>query len=396
MLAGMKSRFSRIVWVLGFVSLLADVSSELLYPVLPVYLREAGYSMLALGVLEGLANVVAGISKGYFGHLSDVKGKRHWFVRWGYGLSSLGKLLMLGSPDLFRIYIARAVDRLGKGVRTAPRDALLAASSSPESRAAVFGFHRSMDTLGAAIGPLLALWWLQMHPGDYRSVFILAFVPSVLSVVVTFLVNDKSSDMPSVSKSHVGFFGYLGFWKEAGSPYRRLLGPLLLLAVVNSPDTFLLLGLKEAGATDVQMIGAYVLYNLVYALLAAPVGQLADRIGRGKILALAVVFFAITYGGMSLLPEVLAGFLLFVLYALAMAGIESVVKAMISTLVPAESRGKALGFYASANSIGSLIAGVWAGIMWKLSGPGPVFMITAVVALLAGVRLMMIHRTTAT
>lgn len=386
-------RFSRTVWLLGVISLLADISSELLYPVLPVYLRNAGYSMLALGILEGVANVIAGISKGYFGHLSDYTGKRHLFVRWGYGLSALGKLLMLGLPDLFRVYLGRATDRLGKGIRTSPRDALLANESTAESRAAVFGFHRSMDTLGAAIGPALALLWLSFHPGDYTTIFILAFAPALLSFFVTFMVRDPdSSDRHVVSTSRTGFFGYLSYWNTSSPQYRRLIRPLLLLALVNSPDTFLLLAIKEAGASDVQMIAVYIFYNLMYALLATPVGVLADRWGKAKVLLWAVLFFAITYAGITILTDASCFYVLFGVYALAMSGMESVVKAIIANKVPREDRGKALGFYASANSIGMLIAGVWAGWLWKFSGPDFVFGATAIGAVIVAVWLRFANR----
>jgi MFS family permease len=386
-------RFSRTVWLLGVISLLADISSELLYPVLPVYLRNAGYSMLALGILEGVANVIAGISKGYFGHLSDDTGKRHLFVRWGYGLSALGKLLMLGLPDLFRVYLGRATDRLGKGIRTSPRDALLANESTAESRAAVFGFHRSMDTLGAAIGPALALLWLSFHPGDYTTIFILAFAPALLSFFVTFMVRDlDSSDRHVVSTSRTGFFGYLSYWNTSSRQYRGLIRPLLLLALVNSPDTFLLLAIKEAGASDVQMIAVYIFYNLMYALLATPVGVLADRWGREKVLLWAVLFFAITYAGITILTDASYFYVLFGVYALAMSGMESVVKAIIANKVPREDRGKALGFYASANSIGMLIAGVWAGWLWKFSGPDFVFGATAMGAVIVAVWLWFTNR----
>lgn len=379
-------RFSKTVWLLGIVSLLADISSELLYPVMPVYLREAGYSMMALGLLEGIANVFAGVSKGYFGHLSDHTGKRHLFVRWGYGLSAFGKLLMLGSPGLYRIYLGRITDRLGKGVRTSPRDALLANESSAETRAAVFGFHRSMDTLGAAVGPALALLWLSVHPGDYSSVFLLAFIPAALSLIVTFMIKDSgTSDTPAVRRTGTGFFGYLSYWRQSSGHYRSLLRPLLLLALVNSPDTFLLLAVKEAGASDTQMISVYIFYNLMYAILAAPVGMLADRWGKKIVLMTGTLFFALTYAGMTLFTELSLYYLFFGLYALAMSGMESVVKALITSRVPQKERGVALGFYASANSLGMLVAGIWAGWLWSLKGAATVFGLTAVGAIAVAV-----------
>lgn len=378
-------RFSRTVWLLGIVSLLADVSSELLYPVLPVYLREAGYSMIALGMLEGLSQVIAGFSKGYFGHLSDGSQQRQRFIQAGYGLSAIGKILLLYQPGLLRIFLARGIDRLGKGVRSAPRDALLASEAAPEQRARVFGFHRGMDTLGAALGPLLALLWLYFYPGDYGGVFVLAVVPAVLSTACTFLVKDRRAVSATGKGKQPGFFSYLGFWKNSTGDFRRLMAPLLLFALVNSPDVFLLMALKEAGLSDLRMIAAYIVYNLLYAAFAYPVGVLADQVGKRKVLCAGVLLFAAVYAGMTRSIEFHWFVVLFGVYALAIAAIESVVKAAIVDIVPANDRGKALGFYMSTGSIGTLLAGVWTGALWSWGGPSAVFSITAVAAFLAGI-----------
>lgn len=391
-----RSSFSRTVWLLGWISLLADISSELLYPVLPVYLREAGYSMLALGLLEGVANVVAGVSKGYFGQRSDLTGNRHHYVRWGYGLSALGKLLMLGMPGLFRIYAGRITDRLGKGIRTAPRDALLAAEATADTGGAVFGFHRSMDTFGAAIGPAIALAWLYVYPGDYGTIFLLAFLPALLSLLVTFLVKDTSTVAPAApTVRRPGFFAYFRYWTTAAGQYRALLRPLFLLSLVSAPETFLLLAVKETGATDVLMITLYIVFNLLYAIFAAPVGRLADRIGKKKVLAAGMVLFAITYAGMSMWTGTATFFLLFSSYALALSAMESVVKAIIAAQVDPGERGQALGLYASGSSIGILLAGAWSGLLWKYTGPATVFLITAVVAAIAVTWLFITVRTPA-
>jgi MFS family permease len=378
-----KSQFSRNVWLLGLISLFADISSELLYPVLPVYLKEAGYSMLALGLLEGIANVIAGVSKGYFGHQSDVLQRRSVFVRWGYGLSAIGKMLMIGSPDLFRIFSGRITDRLGKGIRTAPRDSLLSMESSPETRAAVFGFHRGLDTLGAAIGPSLALLWLYWNPGDYSTLFTIAFIPALISVLLAFRIKEKSTQTISPAKPNVGFFSYFKYWKKSKSSYRKLLLPLMLFALVNSPDVFLLMAMKEAGFTDTIMIGVYILYNLLYAMLAMPIGMVADKWGKTNVMLTGIFLFVICYSGMAWLDSMISYVLLFLLYAVSVSCLESVAKAIISTIAPSHERGQAIGFYTSVNSLGVLFAGAWTGALWSVGGPSLVFSITAVVALLA-------------
>jgi len=379
------SKFSRNVWLLGLISLFADISSELLYPVLPVYLKEAGYSMLALGLLEGIANVIAGISKGYFGHQSDNLQRRDVFVRWGYALSAIGKMIMIGSPDLFRIYAARMTDRLGKGVRTAPRDSLLAAESNKETRAAVFGFHRGMDTLGAAIGPAIALLWLWYRPGDYSTLFTVAFIPAVISFAFTLRIKEKkiSSSIPSPEKKQIGFFSYFSYWKNGPSSFRKLILPLVLFAMVNSPDVFLLMALKEAGLSDVWMIGVYILYNLMYALLAMPAGMLADRFGKVNVLMIGILLFAVCYFGMATQNSIVGFMILFAAYAASMSCLESVAKATISGIAPAHERGQAIGFYTSVNSVGVLFAGIWTGLLWPYGGPALVFSISAGIALLA-------------
>lgn len=378
-----KSKFSKNVWLLGCISLFADISSELLYPVLPLFLKEAGYSMLVLGMLEGIANVVAGVSKGYFGHRSDQLQQRAVFVKWGYGLSALGKMMMMGSPDLMRIFSGRITDRLGKGIRTAPRDSLLALESSPETRAAVFGFHRGLDTLGAAIGPSLALLWLWWMPGDYSTLFTIAFIPAVISLILAFRLKEKKVNAEVNSKTHVGFFSYFNYWKTSHVSFRKFLFPLILFALVNSPDVFLLMALNEAGFSDTAMIAVYILYNLLYALLAMPIGVWADKWGKINVMLIGVFLFALCYFGMAWMNSLLAFTILFAVYAFSISCLESVAKAVISNIVPTQERGQAIGFYTSVNSLGVLFAGVWTGWLWSIGGPQLVFSITAGVALIS-------------
>ena len=179
---------TRTVMILSVVSLLADVASEMLYPVIPVYLKEIGFSVMLIGILEGVVNFTAGISKGYFGKMSDQKGVRLPFVKLGYLLSAVSKPLIAVFVNPIWIFFVRTIDRLGKGVRTAARDALLSQEATPETKARVFGFHRSMDTVGAAIGPVLALLFLFFYPGDYKTLFYLAFIPGMLSILFIFLL----------------------------------------------------------------------------------------------------------------------------------------------------------------------------------------------------------------
>src|SRR6187549_3431387 len=182
---------TRTVLILSLVSLFADIASEMLYPVIPVYLKEIGFSVMWIGILEGFVNFTAGISKGYFGKLSDEKGLRLPFVKLGYFLSAISKPLIGLFVAKFWIFFVRTLDRLGKGVRTAARDALLSQEATKETKARVFGFHRGMDTAGATIGPALALLFLFFYPGQYRTIFFIAFVPGLVSVALMFLLKEK-------------------------------------------------------------------------------------------------------------------------------------------------------------------------------------------------------------
>jgi len=211
---------TRTVLILSIVSLLADVASEMLYPVIPVYLKEIGFTVFWIGVLEGVVNFTAGISKGYFGKLSDEKGLRLPFVKLGYLLSAISKPLIATFTYPLWIFFVRTVDRLGKGVRTAARDALLSQEATAATKARVFGFHRSMDTVGAAIGPVLALLFLFFYPGEYKTLFYLAFIPGIISILFIFLLKEKKQPVSTLGKGN--FFSYFNYWKIATLELRKV------------------------------------------------------------------------------------------------------------------------------------------------------------------------------
>ncbi len=359
--------FTRTVVWLGWVSLCTDLASEMLYPVLPLYLEQIGFSVAGIGLLEGLAQGMAGLSKGWFGHWSDRLGRRVPFVRWGYGLSALSKPLMVLWQAPVWVMVMRALDRLGKGVRTSARDALLAAEATQATRARVFGLHRGMDTLGAALGPLLAMMWLAAHPADYRTLFLWALLPGLAAVALTFFLREPTAGERTGARPHpLAFFAY---WHTGPSAWRRLMGPLLTFALLNSSDFFLLLWLREAGLSDAWLLGLYVWYNLVYALAALPAGALADRLGMRYAFAGGLLLFALTYGGMAFAKNWVWFAVLFVLYGLHAAATEGVAKAWISNLVPPAERATALGAYEALRSIAVLLASTLAGLVWHALGP---------------------------
>jgi MFS family permease len=372
-----KKIITRKVWIISFISLFTDIASEMLYPVMPVYLRKIGFAVTLIGILEGMAEAVAGLSKGYFGHLSDQIGKRIPFIRIGYGLSAVSKPMMgiLTAPAW--IFMARALDRIGKGVRTGARDALLSEESSTQSKARVFGFHRGMDTLGASLGPLAALVFLRYFPEEYRWLFIVAFLPGVLAVCLTLLLKERKLTGIPTTKSHTPLFGFVSYWKKAPAGYKYLVAGLLAFTVFNSSDAFLLLMLKEKGFSDTAMIGMYIFYNVVYALMSYPLGALADKTGLRIVLVCGLVLFAIVYAGMGFAEAfgLIVG--LFFLYALYAAAVEGVSKALITNIVKQNDTATAIGFYTGFGSLATLFASSLAGFLWLAYSPRVVFIFSA-------------------
>ena len=383
---------TRTVLILSAVSLLADVASEMLYPVIPVYLKEIGFSVLLIGILEGVVGFTAGISKGYFGKWSDETGLRLPFVRLGYLLSALSKPLMAVFTFPLWIFGVRTIDRLGKGLRTAARDALLSQEATPETKGRVFGFHRAMDTVGAAIGPLIALVFLWFFPGHYSTLFYWAFLPGILSVLLIFLLKERRNPVSTLGKGN--FFSFFRYWKIAGPGYKRLVPALLLFALFNSSDVFLLLITKATigpepvsifgvgFSADTLTIAAYILYNLVYALASFPLGILADKWGYKKMMILGFVIFAGVYAGFAFHPGLPLIFGLFACYGIYAAATEGVGKAWITNLAHHQNTATAIGFYTSCESICTLLASVIAGALWTWGGPASTFLTTAAVALL--------------
>lgn len=383
----MHPAITRTVWILSLVSLFTDLASEMLYPIMPVYLRSIGFTVVAIGLLEGLAEATAGLSKGYFGKLSDRSGKRVPFVQLGYALSALSKPMMAIFVYPLWIFTARTIDRLGKGIRTGARDALLSDEATAATKGRVFGFHRSMDTLGAVLGPAAALLYLYYRPNDYNRLFYLAFIPGLLAVAASLLLKDKQPQAKQPIRTRVPFLSLLKYWKESPSTYKQLVAGLLLFTLFNSSDVFLLLKAKEVGLNDTQVIGVYIFYNLVYALLAYPIGILADNIGLKNIFIAGLVLFSVVYVGMATSSNLYVFAGLFLLYGIYAAATEGIAKAWISSIVHQKETATAIGTFAGLQSIGSLLASTLTGLLWFQFGAGAAFTITAVVTLLVVVYL---------
>ena len=369
---------NRTVIILSVVSLFADIASEMIYPVVPVYLKEIGFSVLLIGILEGVAEFTAGISKGYFGKLSDEKGVRLPFIKSGYLFSAISKPMMAILVYPLWIFFARTLDRFGKGIRTAARDALLSQQATKETKATVFGFHRAMDTVGAAIGPIIALVFLYFFPKNYSSLFYFAFIPGIIAVLLIFLLKEKRVAVSTLEKGN--FFSFFKYWSVSSSEYKKLVIGLLLFALFNSSDVFLLLITKEVTGSDTITIAAYIFYNLIYASASFPFGKLADKFGIKNIFIIGLLMFTIVYGGFAFHPSVVVIFVLFFIYGIYAASTEGIVKAWITNMAHDTNTATAVGFYTSCQSICSLLASIIAGFIWSSFGSSFTFGITGFIA----------------
>ncbi|MBP9098238.1 MAG: MFS transporter [Ferruginibacter sp.] len=373
---------TKTVWILSLVSLFTDMASEMLYPIMPLFLKQIGYSAIFIGVLEGVAEAVAGLTKSYFGKRSDAMGKRLPFIQLGYGLSAISKPMLAIFIYPWWVFFSRTTDRLGKGIRTGARDAMLSDECNPETKGRVFGFHRSMDTLGAVFGPAIALIYLYFNPEHYQMLFIIAVVPGVLAIISTLFIKEFKKQVTKKKEIvQASLFAFTSYWKGSPANYKKLVAGLLLFALINSSDIFLLLKMKESGQSDTVIIGIYIFYNLVYAICAYPLGILADKIGLKSILITGLCIFSIVYTGFALNENMYVFFLLFALYGIYAAATEGISKAWISNLVPKNETASALGTFSGFQSICALIASSLCGLLWYHLGAVFTFLVTAVISL---------------
>ena len=372
---------TRSVWILSLVSLFTDMASEMLYPIMPIYLKSIGFSVVLIGILEGVAEATAGLSKGYFGKLSDNSGKRAPFIQFGYALSAISKPMMALFIYPLWIFFARTIDRFGKGIRTGARDAMLSDEATAETKGKVFGFHRSMDTLGAVIGPLLALLYLLYYPEDYKTLFLIAFVPGLIAVLASFYIKDKKKNL-LIKKNKVKLFSFMNYWKDSPLIYRKVVAGLLVFTLFNSSDVFLLLKAKQSGLNDQMVIGAYIFYNLIYAIFAFPIGIIADRIGLKKILIIGLLLFSIVYLGMAISESQVIYFILFFIYGLYAAATEGISKALISNITDKKDTATAIGTFSGFQSICTMLASTATGFVWYQFGVKAAFFASAIASVL--------------
>lgn len=347
--------------VLTGVSFTQDAASELLYPLLPIYLTTTlGAPPVAVGAIEGIANGASAMMKMVAGRISDRFAAKP-LIALGYGLAAVGKLLVVIAFVWPIVLIGRVVDRLGKGIRSAPRDALLVSGVDRQYRGRVIGFHRTGDTLGAVVGPLLGLAALTWADGDLRTALWVALIPAVLSVFLVAFVEDPRTKAP-VKKDE---------FHRVPLPQRvtKLITVLALFALVNFPDALLLLRAHDLGFSAAQIVLTYVLFNAAYALFAFPVGLLNDRLPRHLVYATGLVAFAIAYLGLAFIDSGLGLLAIFIVYGFFAASDDAGAKSWISVLAPDAAQGWAQGLFQGVVGFSTLIAGIWAGLLWNV-GPG--------------------------
>ncbi len=370
---------TRNISILSAVSFATDIASEMLYPIVPLFLSQLGLGVVAIGLIEGAADAVAGLSKALFGYWSDVVGKRKRFVQAGYGLSAVAKPMMGFFPSFFVLFSARFADRLGKGIRTAARDAILVEESVSKDRGKVFGFHRSMDTLGATLGPIVALVFLVYYPGEYGSLFRLTLIPGIVALSLTFLIKQKKLKTPKKQDIVNPFKGFKDYWGKSPLSYKRLLIGLFLFALINSTDMFLLLRAKELFGSDILMVASYIVFNLVGTFAAYLVGSLADRFGFHPVYIVGLLIFAGVYSLMGMGVSTQFGLIiLFSLYGVFTAIQESLPNAWLSLSVPSEYKATGLGLYMTLRSLAFLVGTILTGYLWSLYGAYIIFNLVAV------------------
>ncbi|MDX6593782.1 MAG: hypothetical protein QOJ13_2978 [Gaiellales bacterium] len=376
----MRSGINRNVWAMGWTSLLNDASSELLYPVLPLFLTVTlGAPPAAVGAVEGAADAASQVIGLQVGKRSDRLRRRLPFIWIGYALSNIAKPLVALAPAWGWVLGARVLDRTGKGIRTAPRDALLRDSSEPGRSGATFGFHRFMDSLGAVIGPLLALALLEAGL-SLREVILVAVVPAVLTMFALRRIREMPRQEASTEPAPDIKRGSL---RALPRPFWMFTAAWTIFSIGNSADVFLLLRASDLGLSAAAVVLAYALYNALYSSLSWPLGHLADRIGKRRVLAAGLVVFAGVYAGFGLAEEGWLVWPLMAVYGVYIAATDGVGKALVSDLSPPHERATGQGAFKLATGGASVVASLVAGVLWQAIGPGAVFALGAGAAVAA-------------
>ena len=371
----MKKWLSRNLIVLTLVSLAQDAASELLYPLLPYIITAGviGAAPLALGVIEGCAEAAAGFTKLYSGKKSDSLGRKP-FVIAGYGIAGLGKALVIFGTVWSTVFLGRVTDRIGKGLRSAPRDALIHDSVPSKDVGKALGFHRTGDNIGAVFGPLIALAGLSLLNDDVRAVAKWALIPALLSALLTLFVKETISAKKKTESAK-------SVKVPLPSPLKKAIAILVCIQLTNIPDALLLLRLYDLNFSVQGVVMAYALYSFVTVIFAFPGGYFADKFAPQIVYAIGLVAFAIAYATLGLTSSKSVAVIALIIYGIFPALTDGVGKAWIAKLSQPEHRGRAQGVYQASMNFAVLGAGIWGGALWSKGETQPVLVVAALGAI---------------
>ncbi|MFA5857737.1 MAG: MFS transporter [Elusimicrobiota bacterium] len=383
--------FPKNIFFIGLVSFFTDVSSEMIYPLLPVFLTTVLKAPLSfVGLVEGVAESTASILKLITGWVSDKLNKRKVFVSFGYGISSVIRPMVAFAIYPWHVLFVRFADRVGKGIRTAPRDALIADTCDPEEKGKAFGFHRAMDHAGAIVGPAIAALLLAYVIKDYRTIFVLSFIPAIAAVfVVIFLVKEKNADSTVCAKEPLKL--QLNIFDKN---FKTYLFVVFVFTLGNSSDAFLILRAKDMGIDTAALPLLWILLHIVKMLSSTPGGMISDKIGRKKVVTAGWIIYFLVYLGFAFAKTPLHIWLLFAVYGFFFGLTESTEKAFVADLVKKEVRGSAYGVYNFAIGIGALPSSLLMGLLWQKYGVVVAFSFGAGMALLSAFLLMFVKEKT--
>ncbi len=383
---GWRKGLTRNVVVLGFVSLLNDGASEMIYPLLPAFLTAVlGAGPAALGIIEGVAEATASLLKLYSGYLSDrVRRRKGWIVS-GYTLSNVIRPLIAFSTSWIHVLVLRFSDRVGKGLRTSPRDAIIADSTPVEFRGKAYGFHRAMDHSGAIIGPLAATALLLVFHDDVKTIFLLSVIPGLLAVLMLlFGLKEKASDGIRQSPAT---FNFRSAWAEMPPAFRKYLGIILIFTLGNSTDAFLLLRAQQLGVPVTLLPMIWVVLHIVKMAFSVPGGIISDRIGRKKVIVAGWIVYGLVYAGFGAASQYWHAWALFAVYGIYFGLTEGVEKALVADFSPLHLRGSSFGLYHLMLGLGAFPASLLFGLVWQKFGSAAAFGMGAGFALLASIML---------
>ena len=374
--------------ILGLISFFADISSEMVYPLIPLYLTmNFGATPVLVGIIEGIAESTASLLKVFSGYVTDKYKKKKPIAFAGYATGLIYKLALLLASSWVGILTARVIDRLGKGIRTSPRDVMVSESADKDQMGKAFGIHKALDMAGSAIGILLSYFLLKNMAGgaaDYKFIFAISAIPAVAALCMFFFVKEKKEER--VVKERERFWTS---WKQLDKRLKLYLLVVFLFTLGNSSNTFLLLRAKSVGFDDTTVILLYFIYNVTASLLAIPFGKISDKIGRKKILIAGYLMFAVVYLGFGTAQTSWLFILLFVMYGMYTAMSAGVERAFIAEIAPKELKGTMLGLHSTIAGIALLPASVIAGFWWEYVGACAPFLFGSLMAIVAVLLLVM-------